>query len=222
MSKNSSKQKHLSIELSPSSIFLWGLFLLFLLFWVFVLGIFVGKGLLSGVMSEINSPIKKLQEIVGKMGDKDESDPEKKEDPELVFYELLENRKNKVKNRVLPPKVEKSPANEVTLARDETIEKQDASEIMKSAEPADLQEETPGELFSVQIASISDIKKVEKLIKELVNQGNDAYYYTATINGKLTYRVMCGRFNSRVDALEHLNKLQKEKGYKGFVSKVEK
>ena len=79
------------------------------------------------------------------------------------------------------------------------------------------------EYFSVQIASISDLERAKNLVKELVDQDYDAYYYTAVVNGKRTYRILCGRFQERSDAAECLNRLKRDTTYKrGYIVKVDK
>ena len=62
--KESKKPKKIKIELTPFSTFLWSLFLLFLLAWVFVLGILAGRGLLPGTISGPGNPFKKVKEVV--------------------------------------------------------------------------------------------------------------------------------------------------------------
>ena len=225
MARSKTKTKHagIRIELSPRSVFLWSLFLLFLLFWVFVLGIFVGKGLLTGVMPDLKNPFKIFQEISVPKEEYEYKKP--KEDPKLIFYDKLVNKKNEAVNNSVPPKEVKPPAQEVTLSRDDSTEnadEQDAHEIRKELRHDASPEVISGEMFSVQAASISDLENAEKLVKELVDKDYDAYYYITTVRGKKTYRVMCGRFGSRDDALEYLKKLAKDTGYKGFVSRIGK
>ena len=221
--KDSKKSKKIKIELTPSSTFLWSIFLLFLLTWVFVLGIFVGRGALPGAISGLGNPLKKLREVVSQKEKYDYNKPEE-DHQEFVFYDKLESKKNEVKNNHLPPREKNPPSREVTLSRDETVEvpgKQQLHEAGKVEVPETLQENvTTREFFSVQLASISDSERAEKLIKELVDQGYDAYYYIATVKGKKICRIMCGRFTSRDDALEYLKKLEKNTDYRGFVSKV--
>lgn len=221
--KKKSKKK-IRIELSRRSVFLWCVFLLFLLFWMFVLGIFVGKGLLRGALPEVKSPFKIFEKMFGEKDEYEYKKPD--ENPKLIFYDKLLNKRNEVKNNSLPPrKEEKSAEQEITLSRDETAGKpggEGASEVRKTIERKIITEEVPDELFSVQIASLTDHDRAQKLVKELVDQGYDAYYYTATVKGKKTYRLMCGRFNSHIDALEYKAKLEKDTGYKGFVSRVDR
>jgi cell division septation protein DedD len=55
----------------------------------------------------------------------------------------------------------------------------------------------------------------------LIRKGYPAYYYTVTLSDKTLYRVRCGRFQSRQDADNYVQKLALEAGIKGFVSRIE-
>ena len=212
----------MKIELTPFSTFLWSLFLLFLLAWVFVLGILAGRGLLPGTISGFENPFKKFKEAVSQKEEYEYKKPE--EDPKFNFYDNLESKKNEVKRKIFPPK-ENTPSQEITLSRDESVEK---AEPIKSAEKdKDKQKESvpevlPQGIFSVQIASLSEPERAQKLTKELVDQDYDAYYYSATVDGKKIYRIMCGKFEKRSDAVMCLNKLKINTGYKGFIVRVDK
>ena len=212
----------MKIELTPFSVFLWGLFLLFLLSWVFVLGILAGRGLLPGTMSGVGNPFKKLKAAVSQKDEYEYKKPE--DDQKFNFYDNLENKKNEVKNSTLPPK-EKAPTQEITLSKDvpaEKSERRKSGEIEREKQNMTLPEVSPEGIFSVQIASLSDPERAQKLVKELVDQDYDAYYYSATVDDKKIYRIMCGRFEKRSDAAMCLNKLKLNTGYKGFIVKVEK
>ena len=221
--KGSKKPKKIKIELTTLSLFLWSLFFLFLLAWVFVLGILAGRGLLPGSMSGLENPFKKLKTAVDQKEEYEYKRPE--EDPAFVFYDNLENKKNEVKRRSIPPRKEDLPR-KITLSRDDTAappEKPKSGESTGEKRNEALPEVALQEYFSVQIASISDLKRAKSLVKELVDQDYDAYYYTAVVNGKKTYRIMCGRFQKRNDAAECLNRLKRDTAYKrGYIVKVDK
>jgi hypothetical protein len=61
------KGKRYQLELSLTSVFFWSLGLLFILGWIFVLGILVGRGFMpEGVkhLTELTSQITRLQDMV--------------------------------------------------------------------------------------------------------------------------------------------------------------
>jgi len=220
--KGSKKPKKIKIELTPLSTFLWSLFLFFLLGWVFFLGIIAERDLLPGAISGIENSFKKTRETTNSKERFDYQKPE--EDPAFNFYDNLESKKNEVRKKSYPPK-EKEPSQAITLSRDDTAKPPDGpksggTDRVKQNEPE--QEAAPQGVFSVQIASIRDFEGAQRLIKELVDQDFDAYYYNAVVGGKRTHRIMCGKFTRRSDAVVYLKKLKRETGFKGFIVKFDK
>ncbi len=216
--------KKICFELKPVSLFLWIMFLLFLLTWVFVLGIFVGRGLLPDFVKEFKNPFSSVTEETAKEEDEYKYKTPEDEESKFDFYDRLESKKNEVKKRMPPPPKKEEPSHEVTLARDETsepIRKKITATEKDQDQPAVKQQRPEGEFYTVQIASISDRESAGKLVKELVDKGYDAYYYGATVNGKKTYRIMCGKFAGYSEAAETLSRLKKDTGYKGLVKKVD-
>ena len=101
------RKKYL-VEMTSLSVFLWGFCLFFLLAWIFVLGILVGRGFIPGgesAISELKAQIARLQDLVGSSkveGKRPQKKPET--NPELAFYERLSSKKIEVKNRWQPDK----------------------------------------------------------------------------------------------------------------------
>ena len=115
-SRNKVRKKYL-VEMTTLSVFLWGFCLFFLLAWIFVLGILVGRGFIPGgesAISELKAQISRLQAMVGNSKVRDKR-PQKTPDknPELAFYERLSSKKVEVKNRWQPEKDVTSPGEEV-------------------------------------------------------------------------------------------------------------
>jgi cell division septation protein DedD len=254
--KSGSKGKSM-IVISRGYAFLLSGFILFLFFWMFVLGVFVGKGVIPGTMFDIKYPIQKLKALAGI---KEKIEYEKPKEGSLKFYSELEKKKKDAKVENLIPVEPKLPDHEITLSRDTEISKSGAGNEVRGVitPPVPKEEKTPQgpdslndsnsepqgetqtvsseveapvrteplaeqpvEHYSVQIAAIVDKGMAEKMAKELVDRGYDAYYYAATINGRKTYRIMCGKFTDRSEALKYHERLKNEFGYNGFISKVE-
>ncbi|MBW2063430.1 MAG: SPOR domain-containing protein [Deltaproteobacteria bacterium] len=211
-SKKGVKKKY-RIEMTSLSLFLWGFCLLFLLTWVFVLGILVGRGFLPGdftVISDLKSQIAKLEEITARKGPGQEGRrPKSREkDLELMFYEKLSNKKEEAKKR------------EVVVRREDSTPKgrePRKSSVSKSATIPSVS----GSKYTVQVASLGELDRAKMLISQLKQKGYSAYYYEVTINGKTYYRVRCGKFDSKRQATEFARKLERDSGIRGFVSKVE-
>ena len=221
--KTAKKKYH--IELTALSATLWGIFLFFLLTWVFVLGILAGRGFLPGTVATVSDLRKQIQKLQNMVGAKEsyESISSRKEEPtpKLDFYKQLENKKEVVKNKW------KSNHTQDTLKKSSKTgnntalnEESDEDEIKLKPETA-YQKPTPlpsKSNFTVQIASLGDKVKAEELISRLIESGFDAYYYDVTVDGKTFYRVRCGRFKTREEAELYSVRLETQEGIKGFVS----
>lgn len=186
------RAKRYHVELSLTSIFFWGVGAFFLLAWIFVLGIFVGRGFLpEGVktLSKLRLPITKLQNMVGKRNSS-ELDFIKKldKDPKLSFYKELSTKKEETKRA--------SP-------------RQTKVKGSKS-----------GQEYTVQIASLDSEKKASEVTRRLTSCGYPAYFYKVNIKGKDYFRVRCGRFSTRKEASEFSALMATEEKMRGFVTMV--
>jgi len=101
-SRDKKEGRKIQIDLKSSSMLLWGGLLLFLLVWIFALGILVGRGFFPAdiqAVSELKAQIGRLQEIV-RRDDSRQPVAEKKEpedNPKLAFYEKLATKKSKAR-----------------------------------------------------------------------------------------------------------------------------
>lgn len=188
----------------------------------------MGRGFLPETVttiSNLKSQIKKLQEMVSRKEMVDSSSPKEIDNgPELVFYEKLASKKEDVIKNWKPERHSDSP--EKKPAPQEIMEPQPPPVEEEEKEVIDTVKEVRDSLISesrytVQIASIGDIDKAEKMVRQLVKQGYDAYYYETNVKGKVYYRIRCGRFASWGEATNYARKLKDEAGLKGFVSRTE-
>ncbi|MBW2094986.1 MAG: SPOR domain-containing protein [Deltaproteobacteria bacterium] len=217
-SKKSSKKRGKShaIELSAKAAFFWGLCLFFLLAWIFVLGIFVGRGFVPNGMQGITELKTQIAKLQGLIGHKDSSRPEISqksfEDPKLAFYENLSTKKKAVARSQLPAERKKLPKKPVVHGVNKA-KKQAARE--KAATP------TAGN-FTVQIASLGVEEKAKVLVKTLTAKGYPAYFYEAKVKGSPRFRVRCGSFKTAEEAKGFARELFKAEKIKGFVLRAEK
>ena len=222
------EKKKFQIEMTGLSLSLWGFFFFFLLAWIFVLGIFVGRGFLPGsvaAISDLKGQIAKLQEMVGRNHTRDPGAQKKTApDPKLAFYEKLSNKRNEARKQ--PRSVEKAePADQNAVP--EKVRPEQANRANGPAGRPQAASVTPMDgladepKFTVQLASLGDREKAEKMINRLIARGYDAYYYEAEVKGKTYFRVRCGRFVTREEAGNYAGRLAREAGVKGFVSRIE-
>ncbi|MCP4682673.1 MAG: SPOR domain-containing protein [Desulfobacterales bacterium] len=207
--RSKAKKKKYVLELSITSLILWGIVLLFLLAWIFVLGILVGDGfLLNGAknLKELKGQIAELQDTLSRKDELNQKVPKKPaEDPQFSFHEILSTKKDKVaekgraavKKKVARPKVHK-----------------------KAAAPVKILE--TGRTYALQIASYETEIMAARMADRLTKRGYLVYYYHAKINGKPYYRVRCGPFKDRKEAEDLKKLLAKKEGIEGFVTKAEK
>ncbi len=208
-SRNPKKGKRYHLELSRTSMFFWSLGMFFLLAWIFVLGILVGRGVFPEsveTLTELKSQIVKLQNMLsGKEPSALEQLKGPDKEPKFAFYDELE-----AKGKALPKKdnlrVSISPGPKKPV-------KGTNNEITAS--------KTAG-AYALQLASLESETKATRMIERLTNQGYPAYSYKIHIKGKTYYRVRCGTFKTRQEALYYKNLLAREERINGLVIKVGK
>ncbi len=202
-------KKGLRLELSRTALFFWSLGLLVLLGWIFALGVLAGRGLLpSGAktLAELKNQIVKLQEMVGK---KNASELDRikgvQTNPEFGFYDELSSRKMPVVQSPHEPPPKRS-----------IVEKTEEPEVEqpKPALPA-------SERYVVQVASLDQEKPALGMVNQLLPRGYPAYHYKVFIKGRSYFRVRCGPFKTRAEALSVQEKLAKQEHLKGYVQKVD-
>jgi len=227
-SRSGKKAKRYKVELTPLSAMFWGTFIFFLLTWIFVLGILVGRGFLPGnvtTISDLKGQIRKLQDMVShEEGYKSKAPKEPDPAPKLAFYEKLSTKKEEIKKDRKPvkepanPKVVVAPKKaEVPKKRADDSKLEDIVETLKKeSEPL-----TADILYTVQLASLRDRDKAAKMIDGLIEKGYDAYYYEAKVKDKTYFRIRCGKFTTRNEAGDYARRLAEGAGVKGFVSRLE-
>jgi septal ring-binding cell division protein DamX len=225
------------IDLGPLSMLVWVICIFFFLAWIFVLGIFVGRGFLPDSisnLSDLKGEINKFQTPVVTKDAKEEKafespDPMEKE-PELAFYDKLTTKKDDARSSIQSEAIPEAPKPTPAPPR-ETVEAQPSISDKKVTAPPAVSDKKMDALFSavpatkigsgkytIQVASIAGLSAAQKAVKQLVDKGFDAYYYETKVKGKTYYRIRCGKFQDRAEAVETALKLQEKTGYKGYVT----
>jgi cell division septation protein DedD len=214
------------IDLGPLSIILWGIFVLFFMAWIFVLGIFVGRGILPGKITNIfetkgeNTKLTKSIEIEGeKKSYSVSSDILEETEPELAFYAKLTTKKDETKNNSHPEETEINKT--IPSAPSPAEVKTSGNDVKDVKSSGDSTDRSGQGQYTIQVASITELAKAEKSVKQLVEKGFNAYYYEATVKGKKYYRVRCGKFSDRMEAQKYSLRLEEKTGLKGYVTGVE-
>ncbi|MFH1137884.1 MAG: SPOR domain-containing protein [Pseudomonadota bacterium] len=216
--------------------------LTFLIVWVFILGILVGRGTIFQTEAFQQLEDKLLDKNVDEFAqaleiteEKDRAQPPAASDKTaLTFFEDLTKTKKESEPRVEPPD---APLKQPPLKKDAAAKPQSPAPAFKLQEPvaapktaapkpvaavksADAKtkktleppERNPGENFTVQVAAARTLEEADRMIGRLNKQGFDAYYYQYVSNNKKYYRIRVGRYKTRADAQVALDRLT-EKGY---------
>jgi len=197
--------KRYHFELSRTSVFLWSVGAFVLLAWIFTLGVLAGRGLLPGgveTLAELKIQIGKLQQMISK---KDRSEIERikelQKDPKFAFYDELSGKKSDVvKKPASSPKRQKKDLRE--------REEDKGSKALTK--------------YIVQVASLDSEAKATEMVNRLIGQGYPAYFYKVFIKGRRYYRVRCGMFKTKEEALNIKKRLAKNEKLDGLVRKVER
>jgi septal ring-binding cell division protein DamX len=219
--KKKPDSKTYKIELSRLAALLWSIFLFFLLSWIFVLGILVGRDSIPKSVSTIANLRNQITKLQERTGNEEPLQYEDKTDslesaPKLEFYEQLSTKKEEAKKQ---SNKQTSRNNIVKQSTPETkpvyaIKNTKTTTVKLAPLPSSIQ-------YTVQLASLGDKGRAEKLIKELAEKGIKAYFYEALVNGKKYYRVRCGKFFTREAAGDYALAIADKEGINGFVSRVD-
>jgi cell division septation protein DedD len=216
-SSKENKAKY-QIEMSSVSLFFWGFCFCFLLAWVFVLGVLVGRGFLPSALitiADLKTQVSKLQTLVPHGKSPSQEPPKVASDPKLEFFDTLSSKKEEVKKRPVEEKRKPEPPAKPAPERKEP-----------APPPPGAAEKPPGNdgtaQYTVQLASLEDKAKADGLVRSLKEKGFDAYSYEVKVQGKVFYRIRSGRFKTREEAGNHAKKVaEKAKINGGIVSKFD-
>jgi cell division septation protein DedD len=217
------------IQITRKGLFIWIGLIVFIAVWMFVLGVMVGRG-----MAPVNLESGKLEQELAEekarmLEEKQEAAVsaaagQTDEKPQLGFYEALKNpgkeadfkpakpaRPVRRKKAASPRPVAKAAPKPVSRPK---IEPPAAPKTDSGPKPA------PASVsghFTIQVASVQDIKGAEKLVAGLRAKGYQAYQIRSDLDGKgVWYRIRVGGFNDRGDAEKMQKKLKNDK-YDGIV-----
>jgi len=211
--KRDGVQKGRVYELTRKEIFLWLGVAFLALIWMFTLGVIVGRGL-SPVrfdVEKLTRELRDLKEAALKSAGVTNEPPvdlalEKKH---LGFYDVLTDKKEEARLKSLanPQKESVAPAlseTRPTEGKAETRIQRKTAVVQKekqASDPVGAERVSSQGLFTLQVASLKDLSKAEKMVSLLQEKGFEAYAVTAHVSGKGIYhRVRVGHFKDQGDA----------------------
>ncbi|MBC8461166.1 MAG: SPOR domain-containing protein [Deltaproteobacteria bacterium] len=187
-SPSKKERKRYNFQFSLSSLLLLSITFLFVLGWVFSLGIMVGRGFLPSTIGSFSAVKEKKKN--------DQSKPIKEE--ELTFYNQLVDKKERAKKKALS----KPLLNDQDRTTKKTKVEQSKEDVRN---------------YSVQVAALKDKRRTEKLVERLTTSGYPAYYIQSLIKGKMYYRIRCGPFLNIEEAKKCGKRLADKEGFKPFI-----
>jgi len=220
-----------SLVLSRRATIGWTCFLFFVCAGMFVSGLLVGRGTaplkfdIAGIQKKLvasREDLKKKEQLrtQGKLG-------VGKDKTKLDFYEALtdnhedaqigqENPLPLTQKEIKPlPEKELLKKNN-TKAEKRPVKKTDPPETAlpkpSRKPPVDSRSKahTPVKAFTIQAASVKDVRDADRLVADLKKKGFHAYRAIGKVPGKgIWYRVRVGDYQSRASAGKALNKLKK-------------
>ena len=211
-----------NIQISRKGLLIWIALLVFVAIWMFVLGVMVGRG-----MAPVNLEAGKLDRELAEQKDrmlKEKQDAavsaaagQTDEKANLGFYEALKNPGKETAFRPAKPATPKSPKPEApAVSHPPTAPVAKPKPRPPSAPTADARSKSvpapsPGH-FTIQVASVQDIKGAVKFVANLRAKGYPAYQLRSDIAGKgIWYRIRVGGFEDRDAAANMLKKLKNDK-----------
>jgi len=222
--KRKKTKKPVRFEVSRLALTGWCFGLFLALFWMFLLGLFVGKGITP---ANINfTEIKKRMMAEGiwpgssEMGRQESPPPStttKKKIPlkDLEFYEKLAKKKEA---QLQKPAVAKTPPKEKPPTTVAAKPPPPAKQQEKSAE----QQKPPTDRFTVQLASFKDLTSAKKFAARFRGLKHKATIREVELSGKgRWYRVQVGKLASREEATALANDLAQKYQLHAFVIGLE-
>jgi cell division septation protein DedD len=196
------KKRKFRMELTPAGLFLSFLGLVFILGWIFVLGVMVGRGFIPEGVKSIGQMTDQLTRLMTILANDRERGADQnaamKQQTRLEFYDHLSRP---------DPEVETKPA-KVEIPKEAVAPKAPGRQESGAVEIP-----TPKESgWAVQVASLDSESKAAELTENLQRLGYPAFTYKAVVKGAVFHRVRCGPFESRADAeATRRSLLEKEK-----------
>jgi cell division protein FtsN len=205
--KRKKKKKKHNFAFTTTGLFFWSIGFVLLLAWIFVLGILVGRGLLPGIdkNSEQKASLNHLLEDSENRQKRPLEPPKKlRDEPQLAFYKELSTKKAEA--------AKKSQTNGNKQKRKEQTPKK-----QQENKPASNKQGK----YVLQLASLQMEQKAMNLRNKLVKKGFPAYVSKTTVKEKAYFRVRCGPFLNKEDAVRTKKILEKNEGISGgFVAKI--
>lgn len=220
------EQKKHTLEITRKRAFVWGLGLFFIMAWMFVLGILVGRGL-TPLPIDAREFKKELEQNIAQSaqqkhnGQTPNNGQSVADGRPLGFHEALREPLPKVQYKRQPAQTAKKSTAPTPSPRKKRVTTVAKSTPSPKAQPAAQPKATPPpkskpadppsskNRFTVQVAAFKDLDSADRLVQTLRSKGYKAYHIGADKSGAgRLYRVRVGAFSDRPAAQKMVNRLK--------------
>jgi len=214
--KASPKKKKSSPQWTRKGLTLWICLTFFACAWMFVLGIFVGRGTVPVKfdMEKLEKELAALKEaVIKKQFDRYKLDSNTEDNKtKMGFYEALKNtgEEERLKADIPQNKPKPLPKKTVSTAKKPTVSKKTVT-VRKTKTASSIKSAKDDKNFTIQVAALKDSKMADMMVAKLKKKGYPAYRSIGKIPGKgIFYRIRIGSFKNRAKAGIIFNRLKKE------------
>ena len=214
--KTSPNKKKFSAQWTGKGLTLWICLTFFACAWMFVLGIFVGRGTVPVKfdMEKLEKELAALKEAVIKK----EFDRYKIEsnsagnNTQMEFHEALKHTGGEERLKADIPEKKPKPLREHTVSNTKkTLVSRKAATTRKEKPATSIKSAKDNKIFTIQVAALKDLKVADNMVAKLKKRGYPAYRSMGKIPGKgIFYRIRIGSFKNRAEAGSTFNRLKKE------------
>ena len=215
--KDSPKKKKSSPQWTRKGLATWISLTFFACAWMFVLGIFVGRGTVP-VRFDIEKLEKELaalkEAVIKKEFDRYKVDSNSEDNKTgMGFYEALKNTGEEERLKTDIPKKKPKPLHKKAVSKaKKTIVSKKSVTALKEKTATFKKSTKDNKNFTIQVAALKDPKVADNLMAKLKKRGYPAYRSIGKIPGKgIFYRVRIGSFKNRAQAGSTFNRLKKER-----------
>ncbi len=201
-------KKAIRLEMSLKSFIVWCAGLFFLIAWIFIMGILVGRGDLS--FGKVKDKLAVIPGISHEPHQGDEIDKivRMEENLKLDFYDELSSKKKAAAQKSYHTAEVKPIAPKPKVEPKKSVEKRKITASLKGD-------------YVLQVGSFQEKEKASVLVKRLEDRNYPAFLRKVDVGGKTYYRVKCGPFQTEEKADELKDVLAKREHINGFVARAD-
>ena len=214
--KDTPKKKKSSHQWTRKGLAIWISLTFFACAWMFVLGIFVGRGTVPVRfdMEKLEKELAALKEaVIKKEFDRYKLNSNSEDNKtKMGFYEALKNTGEEERLKTDIPKKKPKPLHKKAVSKAKKTVVSKKTVTTRKAKTAAVRESAEdNNNFTIQVAALKDLKDADNLVAKFKKKGYPAYRSIGKIPGKgIFYRIRIGSFKNRAQAGSTFNRLKKE------------